>query len=56
MPEQRNVAGKGGTMRLGAYPCHITNRDTLAFRAYGAEDISSATATAMSSTTTSAPC
>ncbi len=40
MPEQRSVAGKGGTMRLGAYPCHITNRDTLAFRAYGAEDIS----------------
>ena len=40
MPEQRSVAGKGGTMRLGTYPCHITNRDTLAFRAYGAEDIS----------------
>ena len=27
-------------MRLGAWPCHITGRDTLAFRAYGARDIS----------------
>ena len=40
MPGQRGVTGKGGTMRLGAYPCRITSRDTLAFRAYGAEEIS----------------
>ena len=39
MPDQRGVTGKGGTMRLGAYPCHIPDRDTLAFRAYGAQDI-----------------
>jgi CTP synthase len=29
---------KGGTMRLGAYPCHIP-KDTLAFRIYHSEDI-----------------
>ena len=40
MPEQREKTDKGGTMRLGAYPCHITGRDTKAFHAYGAEDIS----------------
>ena len=39
MPDQRGVTGKGGTMRLGAYPCRIPDRDTLAFRAYGARDI-----------------
>jgi CTP synthase len=30
---------KGATMRLGAYPCRIA-KDTLAYRAYGEEDIS----------------
>jgi CTP synthase len=30
---------KGATMRLGAYPCHLT-KDTLAYRAYGVEKIS----------------
>jgi len=30
---------KGATMRLGAYPCHIA-KDTLAYRAYGEENIS----------------
>jgi CTP synthase len=30
---------KGATMRLGAYPCHITE-DTLAYRAYGVKKIS----------------
>ena len=39
MPEQRGVVSKGGTMRLGAYPCHITRRDTRAFHAYGTEEI-----------------
>ena len=39
MPDQRGVTDKGGTMRLGAYPCHITARDTRAYRAYGSEDI-----------------
>ena len=40
MPEQRDAAGKGGTMRLGAYPCRITGPDTRAFQAYGRQDIS----------------
>ncbi len=30
---------KGGTMRLGAYPCAL-KKDTLAFKAYGMENIS----------------
>jgi len=30
---------KGATMRLGAYPCHLT-KDTFADRAYGVEEIS----------------
>ena len=40
MPEQRKKTDKGGTMRLGAYPCHIAGHDTKAFHAYGTEDIS----------------
>ena len=39
MPDQRNVEGKGGTMRLGAYPCRVVP-DTLAARAYGATEVS----------------
>jgi CTP synthase len=34
LPEQRTVASKGGTMRLGNYTCHI-QPGTLAARAYG---------------------
>jgi len=30
---------KGGTMRLGAYPCRLI-KDTLAYQAYGKENIS----------------
>ena len=40
MPEQRSVRQKGGTMRLGAYPCRITGTDTAAFAAYKTLDIS----------------
>jgi CTP synthase len=37
--QRRNTDSvKGGTMRLGAYPCRIQN-DTLAFKAYGTENI-----------------
>lgn len=39
METQKTVTEKGGTMRLGAYPCHI-KKDTLAYRIYGQEDIS----------------
>lgn len=38
MEEQKNVTDKGGTMRLGAYPCRI-KRDTNLFAAYGQEVI-----------------
>ncbi len=33
LPEQRQVTMKGGTMRLGSYPC-ILQEGTLAYRAY----------------------
>ncbi len=33
MPDQRDVTMKGGTMRLGSYPC-ILKEGTLAYRAY----------------------
>jgi CTP synthase len=36
LPEQRGVEQKGGTMRLGTYPCHLL-AGTLAARAYGSE-------------------
>jgi CTP synthase len=39
MPEQKTITIKGGTMRLGAYKCHITE-GSKAFDAYKSEDIS----------------
>src|SRR5262249_26780364 len=39
MPDQKGVLDKGGTMRLGAYPC-ILERGTLSAEAYGATAIS----------------
>ena len=36
MPEQEDIEDKGGTMRLGAYPCKL-EPDTRAFAAYGSE-------------------
>ena len=39
MAEQRGVTQKGGTMRLGAYPC-ILKKGTLAAKLYGATQIS----------------
>jgi len=36
MQDQKKVTEKGGTMRLGSYPCHI-EPDSIAGRAYGAE-------------------
>lgn len=38
MPEQKGLADRGGTMRLGAYPCKVSP-DTKAFAAYGEEII-----------------
>ena len=39
MEEQRQVDEKGGTMRLGAYPCRLVE-GTLAHRTYGETEIS----------------
>ncbi len=39
MPEQKGVTDRGGTMRLGAYPC-ILKEGTLAYRLYGKKEIS----------------
>lgn len=36
LPEQQGVRSKGGTMRLGAYPCRITE-GTLAWKLYKSE-------------------
>jgi CTP synthase len=38
MAEQKTIVNKGGTMRLGSYPCRI-DRNSLAYKAYGAERI-----------------
>ena len=39
MEEQKKVKKKGGTMRLGAYPCHI-DPHSLAFQVYQSAEIS----------------
>ncbi|MCD8185122.1 MAG: CTP synthase [Rikenellaceae bacterium] len=39
MEEQKNITEKGGTMRLGAYPCKLTE-GSRAQTIYGAEEIS----------------
>ena len=39
MPDQRGITAKGGTMRLGAYPCRITAQGERLREAYGAEEI-----------------
>ncbi len=39
MPEQKEVENLGGTMRLGAYPCHLVE-GTLAHKLYGTDEIS----------------
>lgn len=39
MPGQNNEINKGGTLRLGAYPCHIKD-DTVMEKCYGSKEIS----------------
>ena len=39
METQKNIKKKGGTMRLGAYPC-VLEKGTLASNLYGSEEIS----------------
>lgn len=38
MEEQKKIFNKGGTMRLGSYPCKI-NKGTRVYEAYGKEEI-----------------
>ena len=54
LPEQKHVIDKGASMRLGAYPCRLT-QDSLAARLYGdGHAFRSATGTATKSTTSTA--
>ena len=39
MENQKNITKKGGTMRLGAYPC-VLKENTLAYSLYGKKEIS----------------
>ena len=39
MEEQKKITMKGGTMRLGSYPCLI-NENSMAFKIYGEKEIS----------------
>ncbi len=39
LSEQRGISAKGGTMRLGAYPCELLD-GSLAFKAYGKKVVS----------------
>lgn len=36
MAEQKSVVNKGGTMRLGSYPCKLS-KDSISYKAYGKE-------------------
>ena len=38
MPDQKDIDEKGGTMRLGLYPCKL-DKDTNSYEAYGEEVI-----------------
>jgi CTP synthase len=38
MEEQKSITNKGGTMRLGSYPCKLS-KDCLAYKIYGSEMI-----------------
>lgn len=39
MEEQKKITMKGGTMRLGSYPC-VIKEDSMAFKIYGQKEIS----------------
>lgn len=38
--ERKDGSDKGGPMRLGAYPCQIQGKDSIAYQAYGQTEIS----------------
>ena len=37
MEQQKSITNMGHTMRLGAYPCHILDKESNSFKAYGEE-------------------
>ena len=39
MPDQVNITAKGGTMRLGKYPC-VLSRESKSYQLYGMQEIS----------------
>ncbi|WP_339734445.1 CTP synthase [uncultured Sunxiuqinia sp.] len=39
MEDQKGISEKGGTMRLGAYDCHIVNKKSNFYKTYGKTDI-----------------
>ena len=39
MEEQKGITEKGGTMRLGAYLCRITDKNSRLYGAYGKNEI-----------------
>ncbi|MGE4587063.1 MAG: gamma-glutamyl-gamma-aminobutyrate hydrolase family protein, partial [Mangrovibacterium sp.] len=39
MEEQKSITEKGGTMRLGAYLCKITDKGSRLYKAYGSSEI-----------------
>ena len=49
MEDQIHITAKGGTMRLGKYPC-VLEENSRSYRLYGEKEISSATAIVMNST------
>jgi CTP synthase len=53
MQSQATVTRKGGTMRLGAYPCSLSEH-SLAARLYGSARSASGTGTGTNSTTPTA--
>lgn len=40
MESQQGISKKGGTMRLGAYPCKIITHNSIMYRSYGSDLIS----------------
>jgi CTP synthase len=39
MEEQKEITEKGGTMRLGSYPCHIDDKKSIVYQAYKRKEI-----------------
>ena len=50
MEDQKGITEKGGTMRLGSYPC-VLKEGTKSYKAYGVKKSAKDTVTVMNSTT-----